>query len=78
MHSQWPSISFSAEAIQEPAVLDAVQQVHQGEAVVPSLQALQLQINQYCNCMGCSDARLLASGMCLHQLTRAALPDLPT
>ena len=48
MHSQWPSISYSAEAIQEPAVLDAVQQVHQGEAVVPSLQALQLQINQYC------------------------------
>jgi len=36
----------SAEAIQEAAVLDAVQQVHQaeGEAVVPSLQALQSQI----------------------------------
>ncbi len=36
----------SAEAIQEAAVLDAVQQVHhaQGEAVVPALQALQLQI----------------------------------
>ncbi len=39
-------VAQSAEAIQEAAVLDAVQQVHQaqGEAIVPSLQALQLQI----------------------------------
>ena len=39
-------LAQSAEAIQEAAVLDAVQQVHQaqGEAVVPALQALQLQI----------------------------------
>ena len=57
----------SAEAIQEAAVLDAVQQVHQaqGEAVVPSLQALQLQIAtardavlqgclpQVCACISC-------------------------
>ncbi len=58
----------SAEAIQEAAVLDAVQQVHQaqGEAVVPALQALQLQIAtagdavlqgclpQVCACINCS------------------------
>ena len=57
----------SAEEIQEAAVLDAVQQVHQaeGEAVVPALQALQLQIAsardavvqgclpQVCACINC-------------------------
>ena len=57
----------SAEAIQEAAVLDAVQQVHQAEreAAVPALQALQLQIaaardavlqgclSQVCACINC-------------------------
>ena len=57
-----------AEATQEAAVLDAVQQVHQaeGEAVVPALQALQLQIAtardavlqgclpQVCACVNCT------------------------
>ena len=58
----------SAEAIQEAAVLDAVQQVDQaqGQALVSSLQALQLQIAtagdavlqgclpQVCACINCT------------------------
>jgi len=68
----------SAEATQEAAVLDAVQQVHQaqGEAVVPSLQALQLQI---------ATARDAVLQGCLpqacarrHQLHNVALSDSQT
>ncbi|DBB01644.1 hypothetical protein WJX77_005003 [Trebouxia sp. C0004] len=59
----------SAEAIQEAAVLDAVQQVHQaeGEAVLPSLQALQLQI---------ATARDAVLQGCLSQVVSALLPSL--
>ena len=65
MLTQWPNLLRQFRKLH--AVLDAVQQVHeaQGEAVVPSLQALQLQIAiardavlqgclpQVCACINC-------------------------